>query len=93
MKVESRPSRIICFLSLFFLLMITQNQIAAGQSVAKARSDFDKLEDAYHTDKLSAEQYLDSAYALAHQYIYDGVHRIELLITGSICFTMIFLGW
>lgn len=58
----------------FFLLLIGQNQTAAGQSAAKARKDFDKLNGQYQSNKLSANKYLDSANRLAEQYLSEGIH-------------------
>src|ERR1700743_203408 len=75
MKLKSylSPVNLYSFI-VFFLLLISQRQMVAGQSVAKAQKGFYQLNETYRTGKISDEKYLDSAYALTNQYMYDGIH-------------------
>jgi len=62
------------FLVICFFFFISQSETAIAQSVSKAQNDFDQLNKAYYAGKLSEEKYLDSAYVLTNQYMYDGIH-------------------
>lgn len=52
---------------------MSQSQIAAGQSVTKAKEDFDKLNKAYYAGTISDDKYLDSAYSLTQQFLDEGI--------------------
>lgn len=61
------------FFIVFFLFLLTQSQFTAGQSVAKARLDFEKLNKAYYAGSISDDNYLDEAYSLTQQFLNDGI--------------------
>lgn len=61
------------FLIVFFLLLISQCPIAVGQSVTKAREDFDKLNKAYYAGNISDDKYLDQAYSLTRGFLDEGI--------------------
>jgi len=56
-------------LFLFFLLI---SHTTAGQSTTHAIKEFEKLAKAYHTNRISAEKYLDSTYSLTQQWMSEG---------------------
>lgn len=75
MTTNPHPSRKnLYFLIVFFLLLISQSQFTAGQSVTRAREDFGKLNKTYYANNISAEKYLDSVIRLTGQYWSDGIH-------------------
>jgi len=61
------------FFIVFFLLLLTQSQFTAGQSVATARQDFEKLNKAYYADSISDDSYLDQAYSLTREFLDEGI--------------------
>lgn len=61
------------FLIVVFLLLISPGQFAAGQSLASARQDFEKLNKAYHAGNISDTAYLDQAYSLTQQFLDEGI--------------------
>jgi len=59
----------IALLFLFFLLI---SKTTAGQSTIRAIKEFKKLAKAYHTNRISADKYLDSTYSLTQQLVSEG---------------------
>lgn len=72
-KTYPSPKRLYYFI-VFFLLLISESQIATAQSTAKGTTDFDKLAQAYHSNNISAEQYFIKADSLTHQLLSEGKH-------------------
>ncbi len=59
----------LSFLFLFFLLI---SETTAGQSTVQAIKEFEKLAKAYHSNRISADKYLDRTYSLTQQLVSEG---------------------
>lgn len=58
--------------SLILFILFSQNQTSIAQSTTHAQKEFNKLEIAYHSKKVSAEQYFKQADSLTHQLLSEG---------------------
>lgn len=54
------------------LLFLIISKTTAGQSTVQAKKEFEKLAKAYHTNRISADKYLDSAYSLTQDFVSEG---------------------
>ncbi|WP_353186218.1 ATP-binding protein [Parapedobacter lycopersici] len=68
------PARKFIFLAILFFLLGGTSQIASAQPASRAQQEFDKLANAYHSNRISADQYLAKADSLTHQLFSEGKH-------------------
>ncbi|SKB75681.1 Signal transduction histidine kinase [Parapedobacter luteus] len=59
---------------LILFMTICQFTLALGQSPTRAREEFDNLAQAYHSNRITAEQYFVKADSLTHQLLAEGKH-------------------
>ncbi|WP_257658782.1 sensor histidine kinase [Parapedobacter lycopersici] len=68
------PARKFIFLAILFFLLASIGQIASAQPASRAQQEFDKLANAYHSNSISADQYLAKADSLTHRLFSEGKH-------------------
>ncbi|GGG74370.1 hypothetical protein GCM10007415_02310 [Parapedobacter pyrenivorans] len=72
-KLYRSAGNLVCF-TLLFIGMVSQNKTAFARSPTRPQAEFDKLAKAYHSNRISAQQYFVKADSLTHQLFSEGKH-------------------
>jgi len=69
-----QPAKTVISVVLSLLLTWGASETSGTESASREQREFDKLAKAYHSNRISAKQYLNKADSLTHQLFSEGIH-------------------